>query len=310
MQLKNVKFKNVKFQGVITALITPFYEGEVDRNSLIKLVQTQLSEGAEGFVISGTTGESPTLSEREVSDIASLVRSEVSGSIPLVLGIGHNSTRKALDNLRLAEKLKMDGALAVVPYYNKPSSEGLKKHFKKLAEASSLPIILYNVPSRTITQLEPELLLELSKEKNILGIKEASGEMEYLDRLRPLQRPDFSLLSGDDLSFLDFALKGGHGVISVASHFLMKPMKEALKEALSKNEKAVLKFKKTYGELLNLLYQTSNPTMIKQVMFFKGLIRSPELRLPLCPPPEHLCQKIKNSLEALSLSNSAASTRL
>lgn len=286
------------FKGVITALITPFYQGEVDKKSLIQLVRQQLNDQVDGLVINGTTGESPTLSENEVFQIVDWVQQEVSGQIPLILGIGHNNTKQAVINIQKAEKLNMDGALAVVPYYNKPSQEGLKKHFQKIAHESSLPVILYNVPSRSQVGLDIATVLELSKEKKIQAIKEASGNMNYIAQLiSENQSENFCFLSGDDLSFLDFLQKGGHGVVSVSSHFLLKQMKQALKNL---NTHSMI-FKKKYQDIIHLLYQVSNPMMIKQVMYFKQIIRSPELRLPLCEPEPLLCQKMKALLKSLDL---------
>ena len=289
----------MKFKGIITALITPFHQGEVDYKSLIQLVQSQMDEGVDGFVINGTTGESPTLNPDEVSQIAERIRAEASGQIPLILGIGHNNTKKAIENAQTAGKLKMDAVLAVVPYYNKPSPEGLFQHFQTIARHSDLPVILYNVPSRTQAGLRTAEIKELSKEKQINGIKEASGDMRFAEELFSFGiKKDFCFLSGDDLSFLEFAKQGGHGVVSVASHFLLKPMKDALNQAFDqKNDPAFLK----YSEILNLLYQVSNPMMIKQVLYFQKRILSPELRLPLCEPGPDLCEKMKSLLKSMEL---------
>ena len=171
----------MKFKGIITALITPFYQGELDKTSFIQLIKNQLDEGVDGFVLNGTTGESPTLKENEISQIVEWTQVEAAGAVPLILGIGHNNTEQAQKNIQKANKWKMDGALAVVPYYNKPSQEGLKKHFKKIAECSDIPVLLYNVPSRTQTSLDVKAVSELSSEKKIQGIKEASGNMEFAE---------------------------------------------------------------------------------------------------------------------------------
>ncbi len=287
----------MKFKGVVTALITPFYKGEIDKTSFIRLIKSQMDEGADGFVLNGTTGESPTLKEDEVSQIVKWAKAETAGSVPLILGIGHNSTEQAQKNIQKANKWKMDGALAVAPYYNKPSQRGLKKHFKKIAECADIPILLYNVPSRTQISLDIDTILELSLEKKIQGIKEASGDMKFAEKLFSSNiKSEFSFLSGDDITCLDFVKRGGNGVISVSSHFMLQPMKLFLDKALRKESGAVEEFQKKYGGVLNCLYSVSNPMMIKQVMYLKKIIQSPELRLPLCEPEDHFIQKIKQFL--------------
>ena len=191
----------------------------------------------------------------------------------------------------------MDGALAVVPYYNKPTQEGLKKHFKKISEHSEIPILLYNVPSRTQISLDVSTISELSLKKQIQGIKEASGDMNFAEKLFSSNITDFSFLSGDDSTYLDFAQRGGKGVISVSSHFMLKPMKSFLNRVLEKDVTALSEFQKKYGDILNCLYSVSNPIMIKQVMYLQKVIQSPELRLPLCEPEVHLIQKMKQALQ-------------
>ena len=289
----------MKFKGIITALITPFYQGHLDKKSFTRIIQNQLDEGVDGFVLNGTTGESPTLKEKEVSQIVEWAKGETAGAVPLILGIGHNNTEQAQKNIQKASQWKMDGALAVVPYYNKPSKEGLKKHFKKIAESSEIPVLLYNVPSRTQISLDISSVLELSCDKHILGIKEASGNMDFAEKLfsAPI-KSNFSFLSGDDTTYLDFTAKGGEGVISVSSHFMLKTMKMYLNKVLKKELSIIKNFQKKYSPILNNLYSVSNPMMIKQVLYLKNIIRSPELRLPLCEPEDHFIQKMKESLKS------------
>ena len=291
----------MKFKGIITALVTPFYQGELDKTSFIRLIKSQLDEGVDGLVLNGTTGESPTLKEAEVSQIVEWAKTETAGSVPLILGIGHNNTEQAQKNIQKAGQWKMDGALAVVPYYNKPSQEGLRRHFKQIAENSEIPVLLYNVPSRTGVSLTSSTISELSQKKHIQGIKEASGDMDLAEKLFSSNiNSDFSFLSGDDSTYLDFAQRGGQGVISVSSHFMLTPMKSFLNRVLKKEASAIEEFKKTYGNILDCLYSVSNPIMIKQVMYLKKVIRSPELRLPLCEPEDHFIQKMKQALQTIS----------
>ena len=290
----------MKLKGVVTALVTPFFEGELDKKSFIRLVKSQLDQGADGLVIGGTTGEAPVLEEKEISQIMNWAYVEAGGKIPLVLGVGHNNTRQAIKNIKKAYALKASAVLAVVPYYNRPSAEGLYRHFKTLSQNSPLPIYLYNVPSRTGVSLDIETLKKLAKEKAVHGIKEASGDMKFAKKIFSAQiKKNFTVTSGCDDSFLKLAELGGQGVVSVASHFLLRPMKQYLKKALKKDSSAFVHFKKTYHPAVNLLFQTSNPMMIKQVLYFKNMIRSPELRLPLCPPPQDQINKMKKLLKNL-----------
>ena len=288
----------MEFKGIITALITPFYQGELDKKSFVQLLQDQLLAGVDGFVINGTTGESPTLTPQEVSQLMEITMGEVSGQVPIILGIGHYNTQQALKNLNQAQKFKASACLAVTPYYNKPSQQGLLKHFKKLAHQSPLPILLYHVPSRTQVSLEIPTLVELSSQKQIVGIKEASGDMDFADQLFSQLPSDFRVLSGDDFSFLKLAQKGGQGVISVCSHFLLKAMKQALSNVFQNQPQ---NFEEKYFSILQTLYKVSNPMMIKQVLYLQNRIKSPELRLPLCEPENILIQELKKQLQELGL---------
>ena len=291
----------MKFKGIITALITPFYQGEVDKQSFIRLIKNQLSEEVDGLVLNGTTGESPTLTEKEVQQLVEWAQIEISGQVPLILGVGHNSTQKALENIKKARSWNLDGVLAVTPYYNKPCQEGLLKHFTKLALFAELPILLYNVPSRTQVSIEVPTIVRLTKEKMIAGIKEASGDsFFYSNLLSSGLPPDFTVTSGDDGTFLDLIAQGGHGVISVASHFMLQPMKDFLNQVLQKKEDALLEFQNKYGQIIQQLFKSTNPTMVKQIMFYKKIIRSPELRLPLCEPKKKLVDQMQKLLQQIN----------
>ena len=287
----------MSFRGIITALATPFYQGEVDLPSFTRLIKNQLDEGVNGFVIAGTTGESPCLSQKEISLLMETAHAQVSDQVPLILGIGHNNTRQAVQNLEIAQKLKAQAVLAVVPYYNKPSQEGLYRHFKSLAEHSKLPILLYNVPGRCQVSLSAETIFRLSKESSIVGIKEASADMDFGKQLIQKLPKDFIISSGDDSTFLQLVESGGHGVISVSSHFMLGPMKTFFKRVLNKDPSAVEEFQQKYGAVIQSLFKVSNPMMIKQVLHLKGWIRSPELRLPLCEPSEEQRLEIKKLLQ-------------
>lgn len=256
-----------KFKGVITALITPFKKGEVDEESIIKLVKDQINRGVSGFVINGTTAESPTVSKSECARIFNLVKALVPKELPLIVGVGTNCTKSTIENAREAEKLGADALLVVVPYYNKPPQRGLLEHFKAVASSVNVPVILYNVPGRTITTLELDTIKKLSEHPNIIGIKEASGNINFAKQIREICGKEFVLLSGDDGTYEEFLQVGGDGVISVASHIIPEAMNSGKLKA--------------YKSLIDALFIEANPIPVKKALYDLNLINSPELRLPL-----------------------------
>lgn len=269
------------FKGVTSALPTPFLDGKVDFESLTRTVEYQLQNGINGFVVNGTTAESPTLTEDEVGEIYRCVR-EISGSrVPIILGTGSNSTADTVENTRRAEKLGADAALVVVPYYNKPPQRGLTAHFKEVARNTSLPVILYNVPGRTITSMTVETVAELAATENIVAIKEASGDMAFDEKLKAQVPPGFLLLSGDDPTYLSFLRLGGGGVISVMSNLITA---ECARWTTLANAgqwaEAEADFLR-YRQLISLMYVEANPIPLKWMLYRKGIFRSPEMRLPL-----------------------------
>ncbi len=270
----------MKFEGVITALITPFSQGAVDYTSLESLVQNQLDQGVDGFVINGTTAESPTLSETEIEKIFGIAKSIVGGKVPLILGTGSNSTAKTVESTIKAGRLGADAVLVVTPYYNKPPQRGLIAHFRAVADASPIPVILYNVPGRTITSIDPETVGELAHHPRIVGLKEATGDLELFKKIKAVVPKDFSLLSGDDPTCVEFCELGGAGVISVISHIIGAELKKFLKAARQQDHSAAKEYK-AYAELNRLTYIEANPIPVKAAMYLMKIIRSPELRLPL-----------------------------
>lgn len=302
MRKNKMKRKKSKaaFSGVFTALITPFYRGRVDFISLKKLVRDQIDGGTEGFVINGTTGESPTLEESEVEKIFYQVRKETDDTVPLVLGTGSNSTAATVYKTKMAKKWGADGALVVVPYYNKPPQRGLVAHYKQVAEASTIPVLLYNVPGRTVVSLSEETIVALSKIKNIVGVKEASGQIELVERLAKQVRDDFLLISGDDSSCIDFMLAGGHGVISVVSHIIPGKLRD-LSDRARRGDSSVREEYGQYDKLNSLMGVESNPIPVKMALYIMGIIRSPELRLPLVPLSKEHTARVKSELKKLRL---------
>ncbi len=254
--------------GVFTALVTPFKDNKVDFFSLERLLKFQLDSGINGFVVFGTTAESPTLNVKEKDEIASFLKSHLSKKNKLIFGAGGNNTAAVSDELKhFEDKFNPDAFLSVVPYYNKPPQRGLLQHFRQIAGHSNTPIILYNVPSRTITSLELETIKELSEVDKIIGIKEASGNIDFAKKMREVCGNQFILLSGDDATYDEFQGAGGNGIISVASHIIPHAF---LKTEARKNL-----------ELINSLYVESNPIPVKYALFRMRIIETPEMRVPL-----------------------------
>ena len=288
------------FTGIITALATPFINGKLDKDSFVKLLRFQLTEGADGFVVNGTTGESPCLSEAEVEQLFSWTK-ELSKEMSLILGVGTNSTIKTLQNIQRAGRLKPDAILVVVPYYNKPPQSGLVYHFKKCADASSIPLILYNVPSRTGVGLSLHSVVELSRHPNVIGIKEASGDLNFGRDIIQQTEDDFLILSGDDMTCLDLCALGAQGGICVISHIMMKTFRQFFQQVKQNNSAAANKYKEKYKELLQIVYSESNPIGIKMALYLMGIFKSPEMRSPLVSLVENHTQKLKDVLKNLKL---------
>lgn len=272
----------MKFEGIMTALVTPMNYKKIDLKSLGKLLDFQLKNGVQGFVVNGTTAESPTLSRDEVSQIFNFVKKEVPKNFPLIVGTGSNSTAATVEFSKVAESWGADALLVVVPYYNKPPQRGLQLHFTEVAKATKLPNILYNVPGRTITALELDTIEVLSRIPNIVGIKEASGNIQFAKEIRKACGPEFTMLSGDDETFEAFQREGGNGVISVSSHVIPSQMR--------KNET------EKYLDLVKALFLEANPIPVKMALWQMGIIDSPELRAPLVEMDPLLAQKLMATL--------------
>jgi 4-hydroxy-tetrahydrodipicolinate synthase len=288
-------------KGVFSALLTPFEKGEVDYESLEKLVQYQLRHGINGFVVNGTTAESPTLEVTEVEKIFQTVKRVAGDKVPLILGTGSNSTQDTIEQTRKAHEMGADAALVVVPYYNKPPQRGLDAHFRKVADSVRIPVILYNVPGRTITGMTTETIQALSSHENIVGIKEASGDVAFDEKMKAVTEKDFILLSGDDPTYLPFLKLGGHGIISVMSNLITAACAKWTQLAQqNKYAEAEADFAK-YKELIQLMYVEANPIPIKWMLYKAGLFRSPELRLPLVTLDEKYYSGIEKQMKLLGL---------
>lgn len=281
----------IKPHGVYTALVTPFKNGKVDFVSLEKLVLSQMKGGIHRFVVNGTTAESPTLKAEESLEILKFVKKTAGDKASVMFGSGSNDTAKTIEFSKMAVAAGAESLLLVVPYYNKPPQEGLYLHFKKIADEVECPQVLYNVPGRTITSFEVETLERLAQHPRIVGIKEATGNLEFGEKIISRCGSAWSILSGDDETSLDLQKRGGSGVISVCSHIMAKKMSEWF-SAKSPNESALQEFSQS-RDLIRSLYITSNPIPVKAALHILGIIESDEMRLPLCT----LTKEQKKSLE-------------
>lgn len=270
------------FKGSFVALITPMLaNGDVDYPSLNRLVEFHISAGTDGIVSVGTTGESATLSFAQHIDVVKATVAAVAGRCRIVVGSGANSTEESLFLQTKTQDLGIDGFLSVVPYYNKPQQRGMVAHFTVLADAAKVPVILYNVPGRTVADMLPETIAILAQHPNIIGIKDATGDMQRLKDTQSLVAPDFLILSGDDATGCEFMNLGGHGVISVTANIVPKQMKMMCDAALSGNIQAAKQIDDGIVRLHSDLFIESNPVIPKWALYKMGLISSPELRLPL-----------------------------
>ena len=268
------------FSGCYTALITPFRNGELDIPALRMLVERQILGGVAGLVPCGTTGETPALTSREWETVVSTVVEATQRRVPVIAGTGSNGTASTIERTRRAQELGADAALVVTPYYNKPTQEGLYLHHKAVAEAVDIPQILYNVPGRTACDMLPETVLRLAAVPNIVGIKEATGDLARLDAIRRGCPPDFMLLSGDDATACSFILGGGHGVISVTANVAPKLMHEMCVSARRGDEAEARTLDARLQPLHRDLFVEANPIPVKWAVERMGLIDA-GIRLPL-----------------------------
>lgn len=291
-----------KFKGVATALITPFNEnGGIDLDSFGKLLKQQYGGGVKHFVINGTTAESPNLDFTEVKKLFNYAKENLRNDVCLTVGTGSNSTAKTIEVTKKAAELGADAALVVVPYYNKPTQAGLVAHFTAVAEASTIPIILYNVPGRTITKLEPETIAILSKHKNIVGIKDATGDINQFLETKKNVAFDFVFLSGDDGTCVEFFEKGGDGVISVVSHLMPEALVGFCNRARQDGSGKESESFHCYNELINWLYCEPNPTPAKMALYKMGIIGTPYLRLPLLSMTPEKTEGLVKCLKTLEI---------
>lgn len=270
-----------KFEGLFTALVTPFKEGNIDYIGLEKLIEFQIQNEVDGIVIAGSTGEKFSLTDSEYKELAVFVKKKVKNRIKIILGTGNNDTQMTIKHSHLAKELEYDGVLIVSPYYNKPSQEGIYAHFSRIADSVDIPIILYNVPSRTASDIELNVVLKLSLHENIFGIKESSSDLKKISYLKnKLTSSNFTILAGDDFEFLNFSLLGAKGVISVASNAIPSIMRKLVDFSLNSNFTEGRNILFQIQSFLDNLFIETNPIPIKEVLKYIGYI-SNEVRLPL-----------------------------
>jgi len=269
-------------RGSITALLTPFANGAVDEKAFATFVDWQIKEGTHGLVPVGTTGESPTVTHEEHRRIIEICVEVADHRVPIIAGAGSNATAEAVSLARFAEDVGADAVLSVVPYYNKPTQEGMRRHFSAVADAVTKPLILYNVPGRTGVDLKNDTVIKLASHPNILGIKEATGELNRVHVLREACGPDFKLLSGDDATGCEFMLQGGDGVISVTANVAAASMRRLCDAAIARKRAEAERIDATLQPLHRTLFCESNPIPVKWAVQQMGLI-GPGIRLPLTP---------------------------
>ncbi len=290
-----------RFHGAITALITPFINGELDEKGLVELIEFQIENGIHGIVPCGTTGESATLSFDEHKRVIDLTVKTVAGRVPVIAGTGANNTMEAIELTESAKESGADAVLSVAPYYNKPNQEGLYLHFKTIAEAVNIPIVLYNVPGRTVVHILPETVARLAAVENIIGIKEACGSLEQISDVIRFCPDDFILLSGDDFTSMPTALIGGKGVISVVSNVDPGGMSRMMEAALVGDLAAANKEHYRLFSLMKLMFKSPSPGPAKKALEMLGRIKDDSPRLPMTPADEQTVQALRMEMSSLSM---------
>ncbi len=289
------------FEGVYTALVTPFQNnGSIDEAGLRTLVDFQIEGGVAGLVPMGTTGESPTLSHEEHIKIIRLVVKQAANRVPIIAGAGSNSTVEAVELTKKSKDLGVVATLQVAPYYNKPTQQGLYEHYSKIAQDVDLPLIVYNIPGRCGVNISNDTMLRLAEHKNIVAVKEATGNLPQAMELLSRKPDNFNVLSGDDNMTFPLIALGGNGVISVVSNLIPKQMVDFVSQALDGN---TAEARKRHYELLPLfkgLFVETNPIPIKAAMSMKGLVRE-VYRLPMCPMQQTNREVLEKLLKSLGL---------
>jgi len=290
-----------KLGRLLTAMVTPFNShGEVDYQQAKKLALALLDSGSDGVVVSGTTGESPTLSREEKLRLFAETKSAVADRGVVIAGTGNNDTKESQQVTREAEKIGVDACLLVVPYYNRPTQQGLWEHFRNIAQSTTLPCIIYNVPSRTVTNLTADTLIKLGQIDNIVGVKEASGDLGQISAIIQGTREDFLVYSGNDSDTFPMLALGGYGVVSVASHLVGIQIKDMMERFLNSEVREAAKIHRHLLPLIDALFIVSNPVPLKWTLNYLGFpVGKP--RLPLVEPDEKSANLIQTTLKSYKI---------
>ena len=288
-------------KGSMVALITPFRDGDVDVKSLQKLVQWHIKAGTSAIVPCGTTGESATLSHEEHEQVIEVILEAADGKIPVIAGSGSNNTEEALRLTRHAQKAGAAGALLIAPYYNKPTQEGLYRHYKTIAESVEIPIVIYNIASRTGVNIEPETFARLAHVRNIAAVKESSGSLEQMSRIKALCGDKIALISGDDALTLPILAIGGTGVISVIANIVPEQVAKLVRAFQQGNLKEAQHLHEHLLSLTKMLFVETNPIPVKTAMGLMRLIPDASLRLPMCEMSAGNLAKLKETLRSYRL---------
>lgn len=290
-----------KIEGVFTALVTPMVGGKIDEKGLVDLIDFQIDSGIHGLVPGGTTGESSTLSLDEHKRVIELTVKTVGGRVPVIAGSGANNTAEAIELTMSAKQSGADAVLSVVPYYNKPSQEGLFQHFKAITGMVEIPMILYNVPGRTVTNMLPATVARLAELPNVIGIKEASGNLSQLSEIIRICPDDFIVLSGDDTTALPTVLVGGRGVISVVSNLDPVRMTEMIEAAFRGDLQKARELHYRLFRLMGAMFCYPSPAPAKKGLEILGKIKSAEVRLPLTSMDEASLTTLRECMQELDL---------
>jgi len=286
------------FNGTFTAVLTPFHNVDIDFAAFEKLIEAQIAAGITGLVAVGTTGESPTLTHDEKHEVIQRTIKIANGRCKVIAGAGTNSTRDSIEATKFAEKAGADGELLVAPYYNKPSQEGLFRHFKAIAESTKLPVMLYNIPGRCVVDIGPDTVVRLAEScRNIVSIKEASGSVERVGELRRRLPKEFTILSGDDGLTLPFMAVGAAGVVSVASNLFPSELCALVRACESGDFKSAEALHRKMFSVFKDLFIEPNPVPAKTALAWRGVM-SAEVRLPLCEMSEANQARLRKTLEA------------
>ncbi len=288
------------FKGSIVALVTPFKNNVLDQEKYASLIQHHIANGTKGVVPAGTTGESPTLNHDEHKKVIEIAVKECKGKIPVIAGTGSNSTAEAIELSRHAEKSGADGLLIVTPYYNKPTQEGLYQHYKSINDSVGIPIIIYNIPPRSVIDMSVDTMARLFELKNIAGVKDATANLNRVDQQLKKMGPEFIQLSGEDGTALEFNMRGGVGCISVSANVAAKLCSEFQEACLNKNNKKAKEINEKLMPLHKSLFIESNPSPVKYAASLLNLC-SDEVRLPLVKVTEKTKKEVEKALKIAKL---------